>query len=143
MVEILLSYAILLYVKLISDEEYKKNLDAQFLDNPENDLLLELELKTLDIQATIKTIFDYCLENNIDFDTFGCFLISKLEEIYYKDDMDIQLFGSKMYSIWRVLPSEIQSKEPFWTLCYADDPLSWGDESQTRELYQKMFKYYK
>lgn len=143
MVEILLSYAILLYVRLMSDEEYKKNLDAQFLDHPDNDLLLELELKTLDIQATIKTIFDYCLENNVDFDTFGCFLISKLEEIYYKDDMDIQLFGSKMYSIWRVLPSEIQSKEPFWTLCYADDPLSWGDESQTRELYQKMFKYYK
>ncbi|WP_315110071.1 hypothetical protein [Clostridium intestinale] len=143
MVEILLSYAILLNVRLMSDEEYKKNLDVQFLDHPDNDLLLELELKTLDIQASIKTIFDYCLENNVDFDTFGCFLISKLEEIYYKDDMDIELFVSKMYSIWRVLPSEIQSKEPFWTLCYADEPLSWGDESQTRELYQKMFKYYK
>ena len=119
----------------------KKN--AHFLKHPDNDLLLELEMKTLDIQGTIKNIFDYCLENNVDYDTFGRFLIIKLEEIYYKDDMDIRFFGSKMYSIWRVLPSEIQSKEPFWTLCHADDSLSWGDERQTRELYQKMFQYYK
>ena len=143
MIEKLLSYAILLYVGLMSDAEYKENLDAHFLKHPDNDLLLELECKTLDIQGTIKIIFDYCLENNVDFDAFGCFMISKLEEIYYQDDMDIWLFGLKMYSIWKVLPSEIQSKEPFWTLCYADDPLSWGDERQTRELYQNMFHYYK
>ncbi|AKA68756.1 hypothetical protein [Clostridium scatologenes] len=143
MVEILLSYAILLYVGLVSDTEYKENLDVQFLKHPDNALLLELEWRTLDIQGTIKIIFDYYLENNVDYDTFGCFLISKLEEIYYQDDMDIRFFGSKMYSIWRALPSEIENKEPFWTLCYADDPLSWGDERQTRELYQKMFQYYK
>lgn len=143
MVEILLSYAILLYVGLVSEVEYKENLDAHFLKHPDNALLLELEWRTLDIEGTIKIIFNYCLENSIDYDTFGCFLISKLEEIYYQDDMDIQHFGSKMYLIWRVLPSEIENKEPFWTLCYADDPLSWGDEKQTRELYQKMFQYYK
>ena len=143
MVEKLLSYAILLYVGLVSDAEYKENLDTHFLKNPDNDLLLELEWRTLDIQGAIKIIFDYCLENNVDYDTFGCFLLSKLEGIYYQDNMDIQSFGSKMYSIWRVLPSEIQSKEPFWTLCHADDSLSWGDERQTRELYQKMFQYYK
>ena len=143
MVEILLSYAILLYVGLVSEAEYKENLDAHFLKYPDDDFLLELEWKTLDIEGTIKNIFDYCLENNVNYDTFGSFLISKLEEIYYQDDMDIRFFGSKMYSIWGVLPSEIESKEPFWTLCYADDPLSWGDEGQTRELYQKMFQYYK
>ncbi|OOM68036.1 hypothetical protein [Clostridium sp. BL-8] len=143
MVEILLSYAILLYVGLVSDAEYKENLDSHFLKHPDSALLLELEWSTLDIQGTIKIIFDYCLKNNFNYDTFGCFLIRKLEEIYYQDDMDIHFFGSKMYSIWRVLPSEIENKEPFWTLCYADDPLSCGDERQTRELYQKMFQYYK
>lgn len=143
MVELLLSYAILLYVGLVSDAEYKENLDVYFLKHPDNALLLELEWKSLDIQGTIKIIFEYCLENHVEYSTFGCFLISRLEEIYYQDDMDIRLFGSKMYSIWRVLPSEIQDKEPFWTLCYADDPLSWGDERQTRELYKKMFQYYK
>jgi hypothetical protein len=143
MVEILLSYAILLYVGLVSDAEYKENLDLHFLEHLDNALLLELEWRTKDIEGSIKLIFDYCLENNVDYDTFGRFLINKLEEIYYQDGMDIRFFGSKMYSIWRVLPSEIENKEPFWTLCYADDPLSWGDERQTRELYQKMFQYYK
>ncbi len=143
MIEILLLYAILLYVGLVSDEEYKEYLHVLFLKYSDNDLLLELELRTSDIEGTIKIIFDYCLENDVDYDTFGCFLLSKLEEIYYQDDMDIRFFGSKMYSIWRVLPSDIENKEPFWTLCYADDPLSWGDERQTKELYQKMFQYYK
>lgn len=143
MVEILLSYAILLYVGLVSDAEYKENLDVHFLKHPDIALLLELEWRTLDIQGTIKIIFDYCLENHVDYNTFGCFLISKLEEIYCQDNMDIRFYGSKMYSIWRVLPSEIQNKEQFWTLSYADDPLSWGDENQTRELYKKMFLYYK
>lgn len=143
MVEILLSYAILLYVGLVSGAEYKENLNAYFLKHPDNDLLLELEWRTLDIEGTIKIISDYCLENSVDYDIFGSFLINKLEEIYYQDNIDIQFFGSKMYSIWKVLPSEIENKEPFWTLCYADDPLSWGDEMQTREFYQKMFQYYK
>ncbi|MDP4144065.1 MAG: hypothetical protein Q8936_06205 [Bacillota bacterium] len=62
---------------------------------------------------------------------------------YYQDDMDIRFFGSKMYPIWMMLPHGIQNKEPFWTLCYADDPLSLEDERQTRELYQRMFQYYK
>lgn len=143
MIEILLSYAILLYVGLVSDAEYKEQLDALFLKHPDNDLLLELEWRTLDIEGTIKNIFNYCLENDIDYNTFGCFFISKLEKNYYQDDIDIQSFASKMYSIWNVLPSSIKNKEPFWAMCYGDDPLYWGDERQTRELYQKMFQYYK
>lgn len=39
MVEILLSYAILLYVGLVSDAEYKENLDVHFLKHPDNALL--------------------------------------------------------------------------------------------------------
>ncbi|WP_143317738.1 hypothetical protein [Clostridium sp. HBUAS56017] len=143
MIEVLLSYAILLHLELVSDAEYNEYLDELFLKHPDNDLLLELEWGTLDMEGTIKIIFNYCLDNNVDYDTFGCFLLSRLEEIYYKDAMDIRIFGSKMYSLWRVLPSDIANKEPFWTMSYADDPLLYGDERQTRELYQKMFQYYK
>ena len=75
MIEILLSYAILLYVGLVSDAEYKEQLDALFLKHPDNDLLLELEWRTLDIKGTIKNIFNYCLENDIDYNTFGCFCL--------------------------------------------------------------------
>lgn len=33
--------------------------------------------------------------------------------------------------------------EPFHTLSYADDPLSWNDEKQTRKLYEELFEFYK
>ena len=31
---------------------------------------------------------------------------------------------------------------PFISLCYADDPLSGGDEAQTRRVYETLFKFY-
>lgn len=40
------------------------------------------------------------------------------------------IFASRMYSLWKNLPSNIQNQQPFFTLCYADDPLSWGDEKE-------------
>ncbi|GEA33941.1 hypothetical protein [Clostridium diolis] len=49
--EMLLSYAILLYVGLMSDTEYKENLGLYFLKHPDNALLLELEWSTLAISA--------------------------------------------------------------------------------------------
>ena len=143
MVARLLSYAILIYTRVVPETEYKENLHAYFLKDPNNSLLLELEWRTSDIQYSINVIIDYARKNDVDYDTFGGFLISKLEEIYYQDDMDIKYFGSKMYLVWSELPSEIQNKEPFRILCYADDPLSWEDENQSREIYQRMFYYYK
>ena len=56
--------------------------------------------------------------------------------------MDIQRFGDIMYSLWESLPGDLQDKQPFWILCYADDPLSWGDEKQSREIYEEMLEYY-
>lgn len=56
--------------------------------------------------------------------------------------MEIHSFAEKAYVAWNMLPKSIDQTEPFWTLSYADDPLSWGDEKQTREIYEKMFRYY-
>ena len=47
-----------------------------------------------------------------------------------------------MYGLWESLPGNIQDIEPFWTLSYADEPLSWGDEEQTRDIYEYMLDYY-
>ncbi len=41
----------MLYVGLMSDTEYKENLDLYFLKHPDNALLLELEWSTLAISA--------------------------------------------------------------------------------------------
>ena len=128
--EKLLVYAILLYEELITENEYNKWLDELFLNTPENDDLLYLEGET-DIKKAIiyvRTHIDY---QNLDLEWFGRILMSKLERIYVNCS-DIKYFADRMYSLWESLPGNIQNIEPFWALCYADEPLSWGDEKQTQ-----------
>ena len=136
----MLVYLILLFEELVAQNDYNKRLDELFLDNPENDDLLYLEWET-DIRKAviyIKTHIDY---NNLDYERFGRALMSKLKEIY-KNHSDIREFASRMFSLWESLPGNIQNTEPFWILSYADDPLSWGDEEQTRNIYEHMLNYY-
>ena len=73
---------------------------------------------------------------------FGMILMDRLKTVY-ENCSDIKYFGSRMFSLWKSLPGNIQDIEPFWTLSYADDPLSWGDEEQTRNIYEYMLDYYK
>lgn len=37
----------------------------------------------------------------------------------------------------------LDEEQPFWTLSYADDPLSWGDEEQSKALYEEAFDFYR
>jgi len=142
MLEELLVYAILLEVGLASNAEYVAYLDALFMKASDNDLLLALEWGSTDANQSISTIRNHCAQCSIDYDAFGRFLFSKLADIYSQNKIDIQTFGEKAYAMWKQFPRSIHQTEPFWTLCYADDPLSWGDEKQTRELYEKAFRYY-
>lgn len=139
--EELLVYAILLYENLAAENEYNKRLDKLFLENPGNDDLLYLEWET-DIKKAIiyiRTHFDY---NGLDYKQFGVILMDRLKTVY-ENCSDIKYFASRMFSLWKSLPGNIQDIEPFWTLSYADEPLSWGDEEQTRSIYDYMLDYYK
>ncbi|MBQ7774455.1 MAG: hypothetical protein IJ379_00905 [Lachnospiraceae bacterium] len=78
--------------------------------------------------------------NALDCDKFGRELFRLLKPVYEK--MDIHEFGDAMYLLWEGLAGNLQNKEPFWTLSYADDPLSWGDVEQTRKQYEEMLAYY-
>lgn len=139
--EELLVYAILLYEELVTENEYSKRLDELFLNNPEDDDLLCLEWET-DIKKAIiyvRTHIDY---KSLNYEQFGRILMSKLK-VAYQNCSDIKYFANRMYSLWESLPGNIQNIEPFFTLSYADDPLSWGDEEQTRNIYEYMLNYYK
>lgn len=138
--EELLVFAILLYEKLVTENEYRKLLDELFLNNPENDDLLYLEWEA-DLKKAIIYVGTHIDYENFDLERFGRILMSKLETIY-ANCCDIEYFANRMYRLWKSLPRSIQNMEPFWTLCYADDPLSWGDEKQTRDLYEHMLSYY-
>lgn len=138
--EELLVYAILLYEKLVTENEYNERLDELFLNNPENDELLYLEWET-DIKKAVIYIRTRTNYNGLDYNRFGKILMGKLKPIY-ENYSDIKGFASRMFSLWESLPGNIQNIEPFWTLSYADEPLSWGDEEQTRDIYEHMLDYY-
>jgi hypothetical protein len=140
MFERLLSYAILLKCGVITLDNYNEYLNEIFLQHPGNDLLLELQWCSVDAKKTINTILEHSREAEIDYNMFGKLLFDELKVIYIK--MEIHSFAEKAHSVWNLLPKSIGQTEPFWTLSYADDPLSWGDEKQTREIYEKMFGYY-
>lgn len=142
MVEELLAYALLWDVEIISDSEYNEYVDLLFLKNPNDDLLLKLEWNSSDKEKCILIISNHCNENLINYDIFGQYIFSKMQEIYFENRMSIQVFSEKSYALWKKFPDAIHQTEPFWTLCYADDSLSWGDENQTRRLYEEAFKFY-
>ena len=141
MMEELLVCVLLLCEGFNFEEEYQKTLDKLFMLNPENEVLLNLEFMSNDIKGSclyLKAHFNY---TEFNADKFGQFLMQKLAVLYEQDKL--RHFAAKMYSLWQNLPDNISCEEPFWTLCYADDPLSWGDERQCRELYEEMLNYYK
>lgn len=138
--EELLVYALLFYQELLIETEYNKRLDEMFLNDPENDDLLYLEWET-DIKKAITYVRTHINYNNLDISLFGKILMSKLKEVY-KNYSDIREFAGRMYNLWEALPGNLQDIEPFWALSYADDPLSWGDEGQTRNIYESMLCYY-
>lgn len=134
-------FALLLNEEIIPEESYFKRLDELFLGNPKNEILLNLEWETNISEAMlyIKSQIDGKIFND---ELFGTILMEKIK-MYYENNPNIKIFADKMYLLWKSLPETLQRKEPFFALCYADDPLSWGDEEQTRELYEHMMNYYK
>lgn len=139
-IEELLVFAFLLYEEMVTADEYNNRLHELFFANPENDDLLHLEWET-DIEKAILYIRTHIDYNAINYDQFGEILMSKLKVCYEKCS-DIKSFSERMYQLWKSLPENIQDREPFFALSYADDPLSWGDEEQTRNIYEHMLNYY-
>ncbi len=137
--EELFVYALLLYEEIVSEDEYLKRLDELFLEYPGNVDLLFLEWETNKNRAItyIRTHID-C--NRLDYNLFGKILMEKIKAYY--NNTDLKSFAAKMYCLWKNLPESIQRREPFFMLCYADDPLSWGDEEQSRNIYESMMNYY-
>ncbi|MCI9136197.1 MAG: hypothetical protein HFH48_01315 [Lachnospiraceae bacterium] len=138
--EELFVFALLLCEGMVTREEYGEKLDELFLNDPENDDLLYLEWET-DIKKSIAYIRAHVDYNVLDCESFGRIFMGRLKE-NYENCPDIGDFAKQAYHLWKSLPGNIQNKEPFFALCYGDDPLSWGDEEQTRSIYEYMMNYY-
>lgn len=119
-------------------DEYRDTLDTLSLINPQDEILLDLEER--DYKDAMLHLYYLMNEKSFDTNQFGRLLMSKLKEIYV--ECNIVEFGKSMYELWQKLPQNIDEEKPFHVLCYADDPLSWGDEKQCRSLYEEAFNYY-
>lgn len=126
-------------------EDYSEELDRLFLEDPESDFLLELEVLGSDCLAAWKRISPL-VESSLNVDIFGKELLAALEKVYNENRFPLAEFGRRCYEMWCALPYkpyQYECIEPFHTLTYADDPLSYGDEGQSRDLYEAAFNYYK
>lgn len=142
MIELFLACALLLDCNLLKYDRYEEYLNREFLKQPENDLLLDLQCCYSDYKKSVDTINYYLSTTNYDYKIFGKYLMKELKFIYLQNIFDIKIFSKRTYLLWKHLPFEISQDEPFHVMSYADDPLSYGDENQTRSLYEKMFEYY-
>lgn len=144
MAEDLLAYGVLAQAGLLPAEEYRKKLDALFEADMGNELLLELEFCGKDVQRSVNMIREYVLANEGGFDAeaFGRILLGMLERIYRDWPGTLERFGSAAYLLWEALPGPIAGQEPFSRLCWADDPISYGDEAGGRAIYEELFSYY-
>lgn len=130
---------------LADKKDYLEILDELFAESPENACLLELEGLAADYRESffrIKQYFDY-ETGSFDTERFGRSLFAGLEKAYFSGKWSMAEFAKRVYEIWSLLPGDIMHEEPFFSLMYADDPLSWGDEEETRRLYEEAFSYYK
>ncbi len=133
-------YALLYVIGYECWDDYSNELHELFLNNPDNEVLLMLEEQG-DSKDAMLHLFSEMGKCELDEKAFGSLLMDKISELY--QTMEITEFGRKMYKLWGYLPAIIMKNEPFYTLSYADDCLSWGDEKQCRELYEKAMGYYK
>lgn len=129
---------------LADKDDYVTELDRLFLENPEDDFLLVLEELGNDRAESWERLGR--LVDSVDIDLFGKELFAALEKVYKADVFPLAEFGRRCYKLWCALPYrpfQYEHIEPFSTLTYADDPLSYGDEGQSRGLYEAAFDYYK
>lgn len=142
--EDLIAYFYLCQCGFGSIETFNALLDQKFLENPNDDTLLELEWHSSDWNAVAPIMYRLLTcSDSIKIDLFGKCLFRRLEAAYRTNSIPIAEFDSKCYHLWSCLPEEISYHEPFYTFNYAGDDLFYYGEAKTRKLYEKVFAFYK
>ena len=138
--EKLLVYSLLCLVGYDKKEEFKAELNRLFSNDPDDEDLLELEW--MSDKDALSYMLSYFSSDKFNVSEFGKNLMEALWPIYQQST--IEEFASNMFKLWQMLQnSDIDHDEPFYTFCYADDCLSFGDEKQCRELYEKALGFYR
>lgn len=119
-------------------EKFQSALDRLFMSVPESELLLDLEQR--ECKDAMLHLYGRMAASDFDTAEFGKLLMNNLQSLY--EESDIRKFCKSMYALWKLLPSQMQYEEPFYTLSYAGECLSHNDEKQCRELFVHAFDFY-
>ena len=122
-------------------ENYCAVLDGLFLENHEDNFLLDMENCTRDAAASWARLSSLMC-GEFDVDAFGRDLFSGLEKFWDSSMVSLKEFGERCYDLWQQLPWGIASKVPFQWLCGAVDEYDFSVAHQ-REFLQMVFGYYK
>ena len=119
--------------------EYADALDRLLEKMPDNRFFNELEGV-----SGAKESADAILAGNgypiISPDGFGRVLTKLLRQVY--EDTEISAFANRLYSLWENLPDGIRHDQPSIKLCFASDPLFYGEEEPARRLVEDYLTCY-
>lgn len=135
--EKLSAYLLLAINDMGFDDEYSKYLDGEFMKDPDNKLLLELETGISDLYRCYSFLNEYNYGKPFDLDVFTKFLLEHMK-IYYKANYDnLRLCAEKFGCIY----NESTSK-PFSFFYEAVDYLGHVKEENIRQLIDTGLNYY-
>ncbi|MBQ9757696.1 MAG: hypothetical protein IJW15_04715 [Clostridia bacterium] len=143
-IEELYFYYISLKTEFVDVDSYREWLNKVFLeDNDKDDIILELQFCTDNIEKTIEEMQIYINNRQISIDYHAVMkmIISELKEQYKNKTMLYQI-TKKLYNIWTLFPENISSEKPFIILNSIDDPWSWNDKEQVEQITEKLINYY-
>ena len=135
----LYAYALLCIAGHDFQGDYERVLDRLFLEDPDNEVLLDLMGRPKK-DALLHTVSLMMNLAQSDGNHFGRSMMSALKPIYASEGT--KDFAKLAHELWSLLPGHLADEEPFLTLLYADECLHFGDERQCRELYEKALHYY-
>ena len=122
-------------------ESYANALHSSFRDRPESPTLFALEEAFPDTGRSLSLLEAACTAEGSGFSqaAFAKALFMGLRAVYTKNHFALSSFGKKCYALWKALPTSLRDQEPFLTLSYAQDSLSWGDADGMRAHLEAAF----
>lgn len=132
--ETLYAQCLLLTLGLAAGEAYADTLHRAYRARPESALLTGLEACFPDAGHSLSLLEDAAAEQGNGFfqAAFAKALFTGLQAVYTENSFSLPHLGKKCYALWKALPPSLRDQEPFLTLSYAQDSLSWGDEAAMR-----------
>ena len=139
--EFLYACCLLWALGFTAGESYANALHSSFRDRPESSTLFALEEAFPDAGRSLSLLEATCAAGGSGFSqaAFTKALFTGLRAVYTENHFALPIFGKKCYALWKALPSSLRDQEPFLTLSYAQDSLSWGDETAMRAHLEAAF----